>query len=63
MQEPANMATATVPIALKGSVGGYKDIQPVKYEKEKELLGTGDFAPATYPAYLPTWVSRSCTVI
>jgi sulfonate dioxygenase len=54
------MATATAPVTLNGAVGAYKDIQPVKYSKEKELEGTGEFAAATFPNYLPVWVSSGC---
>jgi sulfonate dioxygenase len=49
------MATASVPPAPSGSVGAYKDIQTVRYEKEKELTGTGKFAAASFPHYLPVW--------
>jgi hypothetical protein len=51
------MATASIPPAPSGSVGAYKDIQTVRYEKEKELTGTGKFAAASFPHYLPVWVS------
>ena len=54
------MATANVPVTLGGAVGGYKDIQPFKYSKEKELEGTGDFPAASFPNYLPTWVRSVC---
>jgi len=49
------MATTSAPVALQGAVGAYKDIQPVRYSKEKELEGTDKFAAATYPHYLPVW--------
>ena len=51
------MATASVPALPKASIGAYKDLQTVRYSKEKELEGTGNFAAATYPHYLPVWVS------
>jgi sulfonate dioxygenase len=47
--------TASHPSALKGSVGQYKDIQTVRYDTNIELHGSEQFAPATYPHYLPTW--------
>ncbi|KIW66381.1 hypothetical protein PV04_05717 [Phialophora macrospora] len=49
------MATASIPPAPGGSVGAYKDIQTVRYEKETELSGTGKFAAASFPHYLPVW--------
>jgi hypothetical protein len=57
--------TASVPAPSTGGVGQYKDIQPVRYNKEKELEGTGNFAAVTYPKYLPVWVSRDalCNVL
>lgn len=48
-------ASASVPVALRGAVGGYKDIQTVSYSKEGELQGTGKFSAATFPHYLPVW--------
>ncbi|KEZ46383.1 hypothetical protein SAPIO_CDS0698 [Scedosporium apiospermum] len=35
--------------------GDYKEISTAKFSEEVEKKGTGDFAPASYPNYLPTW--------
>lgn len=39
----------------RGAVGGYKDFQIHKINREAELHGTDKFAAASFPHYLPTW--------
>ncbi len=51
-----NMTAASaqsVPTALAGAVGQYKDFQTTSVNHEKEINGTDKFAPASFPHYLP----------
>ncbi|KAH7304685.1 hypothetical protein B0I35DRAFT_414266 [Stachybotrys elegans] len=49
--------TAEHPATKKAAVplDDYKQIGIRRFSKEAETKGTGDFAPATYQKYLPTW--------
>lgn len=52
------MATSTAQRPIvdnRGAVGAYKDFQSVSMDREAELKGTGKFAAASFPHYLPVW--------
>ena len=39
----------------RGAVGAYKDFQNMNVDHEKEIKGSENFAPASFPHYLPVW--------
>ncbi|KAM7207171.1 hypothetical protein V8F20_002437 [Naviculisporaceae sp. PSN 640] len=54
--ETITVPVTTQPLEVKPSYRGvYKEIAPLKYDKESELKGKEGYEAAKYPHYLPTW--------